>query len=289
MWLLVGGDSEIGAETAAYMRARQFEAISTTRRSKGAAADAVHLDLGADLEGWEPPPGAKAACIFAAVARLAACAADPAATARINVTQTLALVDRLLARDLYTIFLSTNQVFDGSTPNVAATAPTCPVSVYGQQKARTEAGLQARMERGAPVAVLRLAKIVSPRTALLRQWVDALSAGRPIRAFKDMTMAPVEVARVAAVVVALMQARAAGTFQLTALRDVTYFETGRHLADRLGADARLVAAGSVAEAALPAGAAPPHTTLDSSEIETRFGIAAPDPWDAIDREFSFRA
>ena len=87
-------------------------------------------------------------------------------------------------------FLSTNQVFDGSVPEMAADAPASPVSEYGRQKARVEAALRARMDQGAPVAVLRLAKVVSRDMPLIRGWVDALSAGKPIRAFHDMTLAP---------------------------------------------------------------------------------------------------
>ena len=64
---------------------------------------------------------------------------------------------------------------------------TCPVSEYGRQKARTEAALRQHMDRGAPVAILRLAKVVSPDMPLIDGWIEALAAGKPIRAFRDMT------------------------------------------------------------------------------------------------------
>ena len=47
-------------------------------------------------------------------------------SAHINVTQTLALIERLLAHGIYVLFLSTNQVFDGETPHVASEAPYAP-------------------------------------------------------------------------------------------------------------------------------------------------------------------
>ena len=46
--------------------------------------------------------------------------ADPRASAYVNVAQTLALADRLIGRGIPVLFLSTNQVFDGTVPNVAA-------------------------------------------------------------------------------------------------------------------------------------------------------------------------
>jgi dTDP-4-dehydrorhamnose reductase len=281
MWLLVGGDSEIGGATCAHLQARGRTVLATTRRPEGAAGR-LPLDLAGDLAGWEPPPGIEAACIFAAAARLAACEADPAGSARVNVTGTLALAERLISRGIHVLFLSTNQVFDGRIPHVPADAPTAPVSEYGRQKARAEAGLLAHLGRGAPVAILRLAKVVSSQTALLREWTAALTAGKAIRAFHDMTMAPAAVDTVARAVEALLSDRASGVFQLTGPRDVAYAEVGRFLAERLGADKSLVTPTSVAGAGLPEGAAPPHTTLDSGALRERNGIAVPDAWDVLE-------
>ena len=280
MFLVVGGDSEIGSGAAAEMRRRR-EIVITTRRTGSAGGERIALDVAGDLSGWEPPAGVTAACICAAVARLADCAADPAGSARINVTGTLALAERLVARGIYVLFLSTNQVFDGSTPHVAADAPISPVSEYGQQKARTEAALRVMMAQGAPVSILRLAKVVSPRTALLRDWTAALAAGNPISAFQDMTMAPAPMEAVARAIEALMGDRAAGVFQLTGPRDVCYAEVGGFLAERLGADPALVVRTSVKQAGLPAGIGPPHTTLDSSAMRARYGIVVPDARDVI--------
>src|SRR5262249_2499746 len=119
VFMLVGGDSEIGKATGAHLR-RRYRALATTRRALGTGDDRIVLDLAAALAAWEPPAGVAAACICAAVARLGQCAADPIASARVNVAGTLALTERLAARGIYVLFLSTTQVFDGSIPNVPA-------------------------------------------------------------------------------------------------------------------------------------------------------------------------
>jgi len=167
MFLLVGGDSEIGAATYLHLKAAGRIAAATTRRRQLAGPDRPLLDLAADLSSWAPAPETSAACIFAATARLADCAADPAGSATINVLQTLTLAERLTARNIYVLFLSSNQVFDGSVPHVRADAPTCPLSEYGRQKARAEAVLRERMLGGAPIGILRLAKVVSANMPLL--------------------------------------------------------------------------------------------------------------------------
>jgi dTDP-4-dehydrorhamnose reductase len=280
MILLVGGDSEIGAATQAFLRQAGRPVVATSRRTPP-SADRLYLDL-ASLSAWEPPANLRAACVLAAHARLAACAADPEGTAHINVVQTLTLIEQLIARDIYVLFLSSNQVFDGATALVAADAPTCPVSQYGRQKAAVEARLGERMLGGAPIGILRFAKVVSPGMPLLVDWAEALAHGKRIRAFHDMQMAPLPVAQASAAIVSLLEARARGIFQLTGAQDVSYADVAQHIARRLGTDPALIDTVGARSAGLPEGATPRHTTLDSAAMCDRFGITAPAPWEVID-------
>lgn len=280
-WLLIGGDSEIGAATLIHARERGRSVSATTRREDSVSATRPFLDLSQSLEDWEPPDGTSAACIFAAFARLGACHSDPAGSAQINVTQTLALTEKLLQRGIHVLYLSTNQVFDGREPHVAAGAPMCPISEYGRQKARTERALQEHMAKEAPLAILRLAKVLSPGAPLVTKWIDTLTAGTPIQAFSDMSVAPTRIDTVISVISALLGSQSRGIFQLTGTRDVTYLQVGRYLARRLGADTALVRPVSASMAGLPPGSTPLHTTLDSKPLESLFGISASDPWDVM--------
>jgi dTDP-4-dehydrorhamnose reductase len=282
MLLLIGGDSEIGAATAGVLKARNIAGAATTRRRDQASADRPFLDLAAPLDDWQPPQGTRAACVFVSVARLAACAADPVRSAHINVDQTIALTDRLLAQDIHVLFLSSNQVFDGSRAHLPADAPHSPVSEYGRQKAQTEAALMQRQADGASIAILRLSKVISPNMALIRDWIGALKQKKPIRAFHDMAMAPVPAGLVSEAVLALMQDRSRGVFQLTGPRDVSYADTARYLARRLDVDPALVEETSALENGQPPGATPRHTTLDCSAIRDRFAVQCPDAWPVIE-------
>jgi dTDP-4-dehydrorhamnose reductase len=280
--LLVGGDSEIGAKTVALLREHGHAVIATTRRPERVAPDRQFLDLGRPIEDWQPPPGTRAACLCAAVAHLADCARDPEGSARINVAGTLALADRLLAHGIAVLFLSTDKVFDGRRPHVPSNAPTCPRSEYGRQKAAAEAALAARLAEGAPVAILRLAKVVSPGMALIRHWLSNLADGRPVRAFCDMMLAPTPAAIVAAAIEKLLGEPDPGIFQLSGPRDISYSDVALHLAHRIAADPGLVERISAGSAGLPPGSTPRHTTLDSVRLRERFGIAVPDAWAVID-------
>lgn len=280
--LIVGGDSEIASAATAHLRSIGLGVVATTRRADRVGNDRPFLDLGRPVDDWPIPDGVSAACFCAAIARLADCARDLEGSARVNVTGTVALADKLLARDIPVLFLSTDKVFDGNRPQVSADTPPCPVSEYGRQKAAAEAALGERMREGAPAAILRLAKVVSPGMELLRQWIASLRAGKPIRAFEDMMMAPTPVALVAQAIERLLTEPNTGIFQLTGPRDVAYSGVALHIAHRFGADSALVEAVSAYSAGLPAGSTAPNTTLDSSALRERYTIAVPDAWDVID-------
>ena len=283
--LIVGGDSEIAGATTAYLRERGHEVLATTRRQDRVAADRPHLDLSRSVDDWPIPPGIDAACLCAAIARLADCANDPVSSTRVNVTGIATLSRRLLERGIPVLFLSTDKVFDGTHPHVPVETPPCPVSEYGRQKAAAEAALVAQMCQGQPATILRLAKIVSPGIALLRGWLESLSSGKPIRAFHDMRMAPTPVSLVTEAIERLLAEPGAGIFQLTGPRDIAYSDVALHLAQKLGADPALVEKVSAYSAGLPLGSTAPHTTLDSSALRQRFGIAVPDAIGVIDDLF----
>jgi dTDP-4-dehydrorhamnose reductase len=281
MYLVIGGDGEVGQALAVGLRAAALPFTCSTRRAV-TAPDWIHLDLAAIPPDWAPPEGTQAACITAAVARLAACEADPEGAARVNVEGTIALAERLAARGIYTLFLSTNQVFDGMVPNVAADAPVCPVSIYGKQKAQTETALRAMMAQGAPVGVLRLSKVVSPGAQLFTDWREKLAAGQPVRAFADMTFAPVPAALVTEAIMAMLHARAATIAQLTGPRDITYLEAARFIARRQGAHPALVVPGSASALGLAPGSIPTHTTLDIRYLRDNWRIIVPDALGVVD-------
>jgi dTDP-4-dehydrorhamnose reductase len=200
----------------------------------------------------------------------------------VNVTGTVALIGRLRTHGIPVLWLSTDKVFDGGRAHVPAGIPANPVSEYGRQKAETEGALLALIPAGPPLAILRLAKVVSSRMPLLVQWAQSLAAGEPVRAFHDMQMAPTPIALVCWVIDQWLAEPATGIFQLTGPRDVSYAEVADYIARKVGADPALVQRVSAYSAGLPEGSTARNTTLDSSAVAERYGIVVPDVWDVVD-------
>lgn len=280
--LIIGGDSQIGSEILRQPHLFKEGIYATTRHAKQVSGDRPFLDLAAPLADWEPPKGTRVACVLAGISRLADCEVDPVRSAFVNVTQTLDLIKRLVARGVFTLFMSTDKVFDGGRSMVSADAPTNPVSEYGRQSACVEAALRATMRSGASVAILRMTKVLAPGMPLLCGWAKWLAAGQTIEAADDMVMAPVPVDVAAVAVQCVLAHRVSSIFQLSGPRDITYADAARHIAMRVGAAKSLVRTRSAAALDLPAGATPRHTTLDGGALAAQFGITVGDPLAIID-------
>lgn len=276
-FLVAGADSEVGSAVLRHLESIGQPAVGTTRRRENLGPDRAWLDLADFDEAWEPPAGTIAACICAARSRLADCAADPVGTWFLNVDQTTRLVTRLAQRGIYTLFLSSNQVFNGEQPLIGPRAPLCPVSEYGRQKAAAEGQLMAAAAaEGAGWGVLRLSRVLGPATPTIANWARSAIRGEPIRAFTDMVLAPVPIEVVAGAVYHLLAEAATGIFQLSGARDVTYAHFGRVLLEALNLSPTLVRETLAASLGLPIGSVPSHTTLESGEIRDRFGLRVPD-------------
>jgi cupin fold WbuC family metalloprotein len=123
--------------------------------------------------------------------------------------------------------------------------------------------------------------VMTPNSPLIERWIQSLLKGDPIRPFGDMTVAPVPVTTAIAAIARLLDAELPGVFQLTGPRDIAYSEVGSYLARELGANPNLVVETSAYSAGMPKGATPRHTTLDSSAMRDKFGIAVPDVFDVL--------
>lgn len=269
--LVVGADGLLGRALCRRLGADGTQVVRSSRRQGAAAVGALPLDLAAPPERWPELPAVRAAVICAAVARLQDCADDAEGSARINLGGTIALAERLAARGAYTLFLSSDKVFDGRVARRARDDEPCPRTEYGRQKAAAERAILGLGEHG---AVLRLAKVLSPEFSLLQDWRRELRAGRPIEAFHDMWLAPVRDDFVARLAARLVAERRPGIFQASGDEDIAYVELALSLARALGADRGLVRARAADPALVPPEARPRHSTLDS-DLEARlYGLGA---------------
>jgi dTDP-4-dehydrorhamnose reductase len=277
--LIVGADGLIGRALKARLESEGVPTVGTTRRRDVVDDSCLFLDLAGDVGSWECPRPVGVAVLCAAVVKLADCERDPIGSRRVNVEASATLARLLAASGVFVVYLSTNQVFDGTRPLPKPTDPVSPLTQYGRQKVEVE---QQVLSLANPGAVVRLTKVLQPGFPLFRRWVEALSAGAQIQPFSDMVMAPVPLAFVAEVLARVVASRFSGILQVSAERDLTYAEAAQHIARRLGVDPGLVRPRSCTEAGLAAGTAPRSTALDIERLNRELQLQPPDVWWTID-------
>lgn len=282
-YLVVGADSMVGCALVQRMKHARMRVTGTTRRRDTIGGANLFLDLTGATDSWHPPHPVDVAIICAGVTRIQACKDNPMQSAKVNVDGVVNLAKNLQRSGAFVIHLSTNQVFDGSTPFRSTNDPTCPVSEYGRQKAEAECRLR---ECETSCAIVRFTKILGPQTALFLNWADALRRGEAIQAFSDMTLAPVPLSCVTSVLLLIAAEQLVGTFHVSGERDISYEAAARIGAEVLGADVRLVEPVNTTPASVGGEPVPLHTTLDMDVLKTTLGIVPPDVQWTIEKAFA---
>jgi dTDP-4-dehydrorhamnose reductase len=175
--------------------------------------------------------------------------------------------------------LSTGAVFDWSTPHVRAESPTRPVTVYGELKAEAEKEFLAL---GNTASIVRFSKVLTPQFKLCIGWIKTLQSGGPITAFSDLRMSPISLNDAIDAIISVIDDGSGGIYQLTGSRDISYFDTGLHIAKRLGVAADRVQSASAIDAGIPPDEITWFSSLDDSRLRTLTGRKAPDPELVID-------
>lgn len=274
--LVVGADGLLGSAVASRLEAQGCPLIRTSRRG---APGTIPLDLAALPATWSPPPGIAAAVLCAAITSTDECRSRPEECRRVNLEATCELGRRLADAGVRIVFLSTNMVFDGSTPFTPAAAPRSPKTAYGRMKAEAEEWL---LSLGTGTTVVRLTKVIGHTLPVIDQWRDSLGRGEPIRPLADLVIAPVPLDLATTVIAAAAREPLGPILQVSAKADISYADVATRLAARWGAASDLVRPATTADLRLALEHLPAHTTLDASAGRDRLGIASPDPWAAID-------
>lgn len=265
--LVVGADGLIGKTLSAHLRADGHGVIETTRRRDRLGADRVALDLARPLSDWSPPRPPDTAYICAGVAAIKDCQDNPEETSKINVFNTLALINKLVTDNAFVVFLSTSG------------AASSAQDAYTRQKIEVE---QALLSMGDKVAIVRLAKVFSPQAPLIQQWLECLAGGQEIYPFDDLTLAPLSAQFVARGLAIIGRDKLSGITSFSAARPITYADMARHMARRIGVSENLVR-----PKAGPSQAAQSVTQPNTQRMETLLGLAPPDPFDQIDITFGW--
>ncbi len=203
---------------------------------------------------------------------------DPDATHSLNVEATETIVEVARTVGAWVIYISTDYVFDGSSPPYRPDAAPNPLNFYGKSKL---AGEEVVRGRGGH-CVLRVPVLFGPVESLNESAVTTIAiqllAGGEVKLDHWATRYPTSTDDVAFVCRQLVERRReepdlAGTFHWSGDEALTKYEMARAIAEAWALDVRLIA-----ESSPPVGAPRPRNSqLDCSDLE-RIGVGRRTPF-----------
>lgn len=178
------------------------------------------------LEMLEPSAVVHAACW----SRAKDCEEQPQRARRVNVEAVAEWLQTAQAWNSFPVYVSTEQVFDGSAAFYAEDATPHATTVYGATKAEAEALVLA-----AGGAVVRLPLLLGPRISESRVGADqglreALQSGATPRLFHDEIRCPISAAALAAPLWQITRKRIPGIFHLAGADAVSRLQLGEAVA-----------------------------------------------------------
>ena len=164
----------------------------------------------------------------AALSRAGRCEADPGLAHEVNVRATRRIAE--LAHDRPFIFLSSDQVFDGTKGSYVETDEVRPVNVYGETKAEAERVVL----RNPAHTVVRVALTAGSSTTGDRSFVEdmrvACRQGQPLTLFTDEFRCPLPAGAVARAVWELLNQERTGLYHLGGRERMSRWDIGLSLA-----------------------------------------------------------
>lgn len=280
--LIIGSDSMIGRALIRDLMENGQHVIGTTRRRKRVNDHNLFLDLSMEPGRWTVPESARAAIVLAGVTKIMECKENPIPTRMVNVQGVVDLVQNLVAKNIFVIYLSTNQVFDGSKPYRRANEPLTPITEYGRQRADVETKIR---HWTTSAAILRATKIFDSDVPLFRTWVKNMSADKVIHPFSDMVVSPIPLGCVISVLRIMISKKMPGVFQVSGNKDISYSDVAYLGADVLNLDPGLIQPISARRSTDFTEEIMKHTTLDMSQLREKIGVEPPDSEDVIKNIF----
>lgn len=209
----------------------------------------------------------------AALANVDDCENQPDRARNINVRGTQQIVDALAGVPATLVFISTDQVYDGTTGGFKEADPVRPLNVYAQTKADAE-----KIVLNRPHSLILRTNLFGWNTIgkrSLAEWcLRELSQGKKIKGFDDAIFSSIYTRDFADLLASLLDKNAEGIFNLASSEPVSKFSFLEKIAKLAGFDASNITRTSLRNAHFSARRGM-NLSLDVSKLATCLGTSIP--------------
>ncbi|XPF96183.1 sugar nucleotide-binding protein [Colwellia sp. RE-S-Sl-9] len=237
--LIIGGDGFIASACQTALPNAEVNVYTTSRKQKGGNwyFDLANIDSMDFLIENIKIKDINTVIFCAGMTSNAACIKQPHFSTLVNVNHTVLLLSKLNALGVFSIFLSSSQVFNHQTPFIEWQSDYSATTLYGQQKVQVETFIT---ENKLNTAILRLTKVVGKGYALFDGIVDKAKTQQNIILFDDYCAAPISLNYVVDTLIAICEEKKSGIYQLSGAEDLSYAKMAELLLSYLDLKAEII-------------------------------------------------
>ena len=239
--LIIGGDSKLSKKLIPLLELNNIEYNFTSRR-KNKSKRSIFLDLENDYD-FKIPKNTTCALIIGGVTDYDTCLNEYDYAFNVNCIQIPELFSKLIKKNIYTVFVSTNTVFKfkKKVPN-EKNIPN-PSFEYSKLKRITEQKLieiSKKINKQKYLGILRLTKNVSKETSPFNTWIKNINHNEQITALKDLYFSPITFEDSSKMLIHLIKKNKSGIYHLSGENDISYSDFALKFLKFLNKDKKFV-------------------------------------------------
>lgn len=218
--LIIGGDSRLSIRIIENYVVKYSTSRSLYKKNK------LFLDL-SETNSFEIPKDVNKCLIIGGPVSYAQANTSSNSVRDIHQFQIPFLVKRLLKKNIYTIYVSSNMVLGKDCKDRSEEATPHPNIEYGKIKYICEKKIYEKaLEVGNidKLAIFRMTKNISPETTPFLNWIRNYKNEKPIIAFKDLYFSPLFYEKSAEALMRLANLENPGIFHFSGVKDINYYE-----------------------------------------------------------------
>ena len=238
--LVIGASGQVGEHLISGLSARGRDVVSTGFLHAGPSRISLDLRDGQAVAGLFGRVAPRVVYLSAALTNVDYCELHPDESYAVNVEGAATVVREANRAGAAVVFFSTDYIFDGASGPYRETDPARPVCVYGLHKLLAEHYVAAHAARRLIVRTTGVYGWESQGKNFVVRLIDALRAGRPLKAPADQTGTPTYAPCLADAVLELVDRGASGVFHVAGSEAASRYEFARAAARAFGLDESLI-------------------------------------------------
>ncbi len=223
--LIIGGDSRLSKRIRENYVVKYSTSRNLNKRNK------LFLDL-TDINSFEIPVDVDKCLIIGGPVSYAQSNTSRSKVRDIHQFQIPLLVKKLLEKNIFTIYVSSNMVLGKDCKDRSEKATPNPNIEYGKMKYLCEKKIYEKaveVKNIDKLAIFRMTKNISPETAPFLNWIKNYKNDQPIIAFNDLYFSPLFYEKSADALIRLANLEVPGIFHFSGLKDINYYELCREV------------------------------------------------------------